>query len=96
MKIAMLARNAELYSHRRLAEAEGCTAAQLAIAWLLAQGDHIVPIPGTSHPHRLEENAAAAEITLSVATLRALDGIFPPGAAAGPRYPAAYARTLGI
>jgi aryl-alcohol dehydrogenase-like predicted oxidoreductase len=81
---------------RRLAAAEACTPAQLAIAWVLSRGDCIVPIPGTSHRHRLEENAAAAEITLSEATSRALDSIFGPGAAAGPRYPEAYARTLGI
>ena len=81
---------------RRLAAAERCTPAQLAIAWVLSRGDYIVPIPGTSHRHRLEENAAAADLNLSAATLRQLDEIFRPGAAAGPRYPEAYARTLGI
>jgi aryl-alcohol dehydrogenase-like predicted oxidoreductase len=81
---------------RRLAAAEGYTPAQLAIAWVLSRGDYIVPIPGTSHRQRLEENAAAAEITLSAATLAALDERFGPNAAAGPRYPEAYARTLGI
>ncbi|MGH7032088.1 MAG: aldo/keto reductase [Stellaceae bacterium] len=81
---------------RRLAAAEGCTPAQLAIAWILSRGDGIVPIPGTSHRHRLEENAAAAEIALSPASLRALDAAFRPGAAAGPRYAEAYSRTLGI
>jgi aryl-alcohol dehydrogenase-like predicted oxidoreductase len=80
----------------RLAMAEGCTPAQLAIAWVLSRGDHIVPIPGTSHPHRLEENAAATDLTLSATTLAILDEIFRPGAAAGPRYPETYARTLGI
>jgi aryl-alcohol dehydrogenase-like predicted oxidoreductase len=81
---------------RRLAAAESCTPAQLAIAWVLSRGNHIVPIPGTSHRHRLEENAAATEITLSAATLQELAEIFRPGAAAGPRYPETYARTLGI
>ena len=81
---------------RQLAAVEGCTPAQLAIAWLLTRGDHIVPIPGTSHRDRLEENAAAAELDLAAATLRALDATFRPGAAAGPRYAEAYARTLGI
>jgi aryl-alcohol dehydrogenase-like predicted oxidoreductase len=81
---------------RRLAAAERCTAAQMATAWVLSRGDNIVPIPGTSHRDRLEENAAAADITLAAATSRALDDIFRPGAAAGPRYPEAYARTLGI
>ncbi len=81
---------------RRLAAAEACTPAQLAIAWVLSRGDYIVPIPGTSRRHRLEENAAAADLTPAAATLRALDEVFRPGAAAGPRYPEAYARTLGI
>jgi aryl-alcohol dehydrogenase-like predicted oxidoreductase len=81
---------------RRLAAAERCTPAQLAIAWVLSRSDYIVPIPGTSHRHRVEENAAAADLTLSAATLRQLDETFRPGAAAGPRYPEAYARTLGI
>ena len=81
---------------RRLAATEHCTPAQLAIAWVLSRGDYIVPIPGTSRRHRLEENAAAADITLSAATLAALGAIFRPGAAAGPRYPESYARTLGI
>lgn len=92
-----LPRNLELVAAlRRLAAAERCSPAQLAIAWLLSRGDTIVPIPGTSHRHRLEENAAAAELALSAATLRALDETFRPGAAAGPRYAEAYARTLGI
>ena len=81
---------------KRLAAEMGCTPAQLAIAWVLSRGDYIVPIPGTSHKQRLDENAAAAEIELSAATLGALEEIFGPGAAAGPRYPEAYARTLGI
>jgi len=90
-------RNLDLVAElRRLAAAEDCTPAQLAITWVLSRGDYIVPIPGTSHRHRLEENASAAEITPSAATLQALGDIFRPGAAAGPRYPAAYARTLGI
>ncbi len=94
---ANLRHNLDLVAElRRLAAAERCTPAQLAIAWVLSRGDGIVPIPGTSHRDRLEENAAAADIALSPATSRALDDIFRPGAAAGPRYPEAYARTLGI
>ena len=81
---------------RRLAASQHCTAAQLAIAWVLSRGAHIVPIPGTSHRDRLEENAAAGEIALPAAISAALDEIFAPDAAAGPRYPEAYARTLGI
>ncbi len=61
--------------------------AQLALAWLLAQGDDIVPIPGTKHIARLEENAAAADIRLTVAELKEIEAAFPPGAAAGARYP---------
>ena len=92
-----LRHNLELVAALRgLAAAEGCTPAQLAIAWILSRGDNIVPIPGTSHRDRLEENAAAADIAISAATSAALDEIFRPAAAAGPRYPAAYARTLGI
>ncbi len=92
-----LRRNLDLVAAlRRLAAAEGRTPAQLAIAWVLSRRSFIVPIPGTSHRHRLEENAAAADAAPSAPTLRALDEIFRPGAAAGPRYAEAYARTLGI
>jgi aryl-alcohol dehydrogenase-like predicted oxidoreductase len=92
-----LRRNLDLVAAlRRLAAAEQCTPAQLAIAWVLSRAPGIVPIPGTSHVHRLEENAAAADLAPSAGTLQALDEIFRPGAAAGPRYPEAYARTLGI
>jgi aryl-alcohol dehydrogenase-like predicted oxidoreductase len=92
-----LRRNLDLVAElRRLAAREGCTPSQLALAWVLSRGDGIVPIPGTSHRHRLEENAAAADIAVSATTLTALGEIFRPGAAAGPRYPDAYARTLGI
>ncbi len=92
-----LTTNLDLVSRlRQLAAQQRCTAAQLALAWVLSRGDFIVPIPGTSHRHRLEENAAAADIALSAATLSALDEIFRPGAAAGPRYAETYARTLGI
>jgi aryl-alcohol dehydrogenase-like predicted oxidoreductase len=70
-----------------VAEAKGCTAAQAALAWLLAQGDDIVPIPGTSRRRHLEENAAAAEIALDEDELRRLDEAFGGGAASGARYP---------
>ena len=81
---------------RRLAEAEGCTPAQLALAWVLSRGRSIVPIAGTSHRRWLEENAAAAEIQLSTAIAEALEQIFRPGAASGARYPDLFGRTLGI
>ena len=64
----------------------GCTPAQLALAWLLHQGDDVAPIPGTRRAERLEENAAAADIELSDEQLRALEEAFPPGGTAGERY----------
>jgi aryl-alcohol dehydrogenase-like predicted oxidoreductase len=66
-----------------------CTPAQLALAWLLARGCEVVPIPGTKRRSRLEENARAAELKLSQEELARLDALCPPGAAAGTRYPAA-------
>jgi len=71
-----------------LAKARGASAAQLALAWLLARGPDIIPIPGTRKLSRLEENIAATEIVLSAADLAAIDAIAPVGAAAGTRYPA--------
>lgn len=70
-----------------LAKPKGCTPAQLALAWLLAQGEDIVPIPGTKHRKYLEENAAAAAISLSAQELQALSQAIPPDAAMGLRYP---------
>jgi aryl-alcohol dehydrogenase-like predicted oxidoreductase len=71
---------------RELAEQRSCTPAQLALAWVLAQGNEIVPIPGTRRVERLEENAAAAEIELSEEELSAIDAAFPPDVASGGRY----------
>jgi aryl-alcohol dehydrogenase-like predicted oxidoreductase len=71
----------------KMAEEKGCTTAQLALAWVLAQGDDIVPIPGTKHVKYLDENIGALEVKLTSEDLRRLDEILPPGAAAGPRYP---------
>ena len=83
------ARNLELVARiAELARAKQCTASQLALAWVLAQGQDIVPIPGTKRVRYLEENAAAATITLSAAELEAIDAVFPKGAAAGDRYAA--------
>ena len=70
----------------KMAEEKGCTAAQLALAWVLAQGDDIVPIPGTKHVKYLDENIGALDVELSADDLRRLDEILPPGAAAGARY----------
>jgi aryl-alcohol dehydrogenase-like predicted oxidoreductase len=69
-----------------MAREKGCTTAQLALAWVLAQGDDIVPIPGTKHIKYLDENIGALDVSLSDDDLRRLDEILPPGAAAGERY----------
>ena len=69
-----------------IAQARGVTPAQLALAWLLAQGHDIVPIPGTASVEHLEQNLAAAALELSPAELASLGEAFPPGAAAGDRY----------
>lgn len=69
-----------------LAAANGCTPSQLALAWVLAQGDDLVPIPGTKRVKYLDENLAAIEVRLSPEELRQLDAILPMGAAAGDRY----------
>jgi aryl-alcohol dehydrogenase-like predicted oxidoreductase len=71
----------------RIAKRKGVTPAQLALAWVLSRGSDVVPIPGTKHVRRVEENAAAAEIRLSSAELAELDVALPVGAASGPRYP---------
>ena len=71
---------------KALAAEKGCTAAQLALAWVLAQGPHIVPIPGTRQVARLDENLGALDVRLSEADLRGIDAVFPVGATAGPRY----------
>jgi aryl-alcohol dehydrogenase-like predicted oxidoreductase len=70
----------------RLAAQKKCTPAQLALAWLLAQGPDIVPIPGSRQRQRVEENAAAIDVTLTKEDLQELDAIAPVGVAAGTRY----------
>jgi aryl-alcohol dehydrogenase-like predicted oxidoreductase len=81
------ARNLELVERvRRLAADKGVTPAQLAIAWLLAQGDDVVPIPGTKRRRYLEENLAALEVRLTPEDLAAIDEATPPDAVAGERY----------
>jgi len=72
-----------------LAQEKGCTASQLALAWVLAQGEDIVPIPGTKKLRYLEENAGAAAIELTAADLKRIAEAAPQGVAAGPRYPEA-------
>jgi aryl-alcohol dehydrogenase-like predicted oxidoreductase len=71
---------------RELASEKGCTPGQLALAWVLAQGDDVAPIPGTKRVHRLEENVGALEVSLSAADLEALDRAVPRDAVVGDRY----------
>lgn len=71
----------------QIAREKGCTPSQLALAWVLAQGDDVVPIPGTKHVQYLEQNLAALDVHLSADELRSIDEIFPPNAASGQRYP---------
>ena len=71
---------------RVLASSKGCTAAQLALAWLLAKGNDVAPIPGTKRRKWLEENLRSAEVQLSAAHVAALDAAFLPGVTAGERY----------
>jgi aryl-alcohol dehydrogenase-like predicted oxidoreductase len=70
-----------------IAKEKGCTPAQLALAWLHAQGADVVPIPGTKTRARLEENAGALGVVLTAGDLARIDGVAPKGVAAGPRYP---------
>ena len=70
-----------------IAREKGCKPSQLALAWVLAQGDDIVPIPGTKRRKYLEENVAAESVHLTAEDLRKINEVFPPEAAAGPRYP---------
>src|SRR5690348_4314477 len=77
-----------------IAKQKGCTPSQLALAWVLAQGEDIVPIPGTKHVKYLEENAKAVELRLTPQELARIDRALPPGAAAGLRYPEPGMRTV--
>jgi aryl-alcohol dehydrogenase-like predicted oxidoreductase len=82
------ARNLELVEKvKQLAAQAGVTASQLALAWVLAQGEDIVPIPGTKRRKYLEQNAAAVDISLAPELIRNLQDVFPPDAVAGERYP---------
>jgi aryl-alcohol dehydrogenase-like predicted oxidoreductase len=78
----------------QLAAQKHCTSSQLALAWLLAQGDDIAPIPGTKRVKYLEENVGALDVHLSPEDLRRIDEIAPKGAAAGTRYPEAGMATV--
>ena len=91
------ARNLDLVERvRELAAAKGVTPSQLAIAWVLAQGDDVVPIPGTKRRRYLEENVAALELRLSPEDLAAVDEAAPPGAVAGDRYTPAFMARVNV
>lgn len=79
---------------KAMAAEKGCTPGQLALAWLLAQGDDIIPIPGTRRTERVDENAGALDIALSAADLARLDAALPAGSASGARYPEAGMRGI--
>ncbi|HET7841750.1 MAG TPA: aldo/keto reductase [Candidatus Acidoferrales bacterium] len=79
-----------------MAAEKKCTPAQLALAWVLAKGKDVAPIPGTKRRKYLDENLAALEISLTAADFARLDGIAPPGVAAGARYPVEYMNRLGL
>jgi aryl-alcohol dehydrogenase-like predicted oxidoreductase len=79
-----------------LAAAKGVTPAQVALAWVLAQGQDIVPIPGTKRRRYLEQNVGAFDVALSAAEAVRLAAAFPPGVTAGTRYPEKQLAGLGI
>ncbi|KFE63941.1 aldo/keto reductase [Hyalangium minutum] len=79
---------------KELATQKGCTPSQLALAWVLAKGEDLVPIPGTKRRKYLEENLHALDVSLTPEELQALDDVFPLGAASGARYPEAMMKSL--
>ena len=89
-------RNLDLVARiEAIAARKGCTPGQLALAWVMARGEDVVPIPGTKRRRYLEENVAAAEISLTMGDLAEVDAAMPTGAAAGDRYAEAGMRTVG-
>jgi aryl-alcohol dehydrogenase-like predicted oxidoreductase len=92
-----LERNAKLLAPiEKIATDRRCAPAQVALAWLLAQGSDIVPIPGTKRRSYLEQNVAALDVALSREELATLDGAFPIGVTAGTRYPEKQMKAVGI
>ncbi|MEG6590681.1 aldo/keto reductase [Paenibacillus barengoltzii] len=81
---------------KEIAAEKNCEPSQLALAWLLAQGEDIVPIPGTKRRRYLEENVGALDVKLTKADLARIDEVAPKGAAAGPRYPEAAMKQLSL
>ena len=91
------ARNLKLVKRvEAIAKAKGCTPAQLALAWVLAQGEDVIPIPGTKRRSYLEENAAAVNVLLTVEELRRLEEVAPRGAASGSRYPEEMMKSVNL
>ena len=92
-----LDRNLELVARlTAVASEKGCTPAQLALAWVLAQGEDLVPIPGTKRRRWLEENVAALSVELAPEDVAAIEAIAPPGAAAGDRYTAEHMARVNV
>ena len=88
-------RNLDLVAEvEAIAREKGCAASQLALAWLLARGGDVVPIPGTKRVRYLEENVGALDVALTPDDLRRIDEVAPVGVAAGERYPERGMRTL--
>ena len=91
------ARNLKLVKRvEAIAKAKGCTPAQLALAWVLAQGEDVIPIPGTKRRSYLEDNAAAVNVLLTVEELRRLEEVAPRGAASGLRYPEEMMKSVNL
>ncbi len=89
-------KNLDLVKHiEEIAKSKNCTPAQLALAWVLAQGDDLIPIPGTKRRKYLEENVGALDVTLTAEDLQRIDEVAPKGVAAGTRYPEAMMATVG-
>ena len=89
-------KNLELVKHvEELAKEKGCTPAQIGLAWVLAQGPDVVPIPGTKRRKYLEENTGALDVQLTPEDLRRIEEIAPKGVAAGERYPEASMKSIG-
>ena len=90
-------KNLELVARvEKMAAEKGCTPAQLALAWVLQQGNDLVPIPGTKRRTYLDQNLAALDISFTPAELRRIDEIAPRGVAAGTRYPAEHMSRVGV
>lgn len=81
---------------RQLAANKGCSASQLALAWVLSRGENVVPIPGTKRRKYLDENVGALEVSLDRSELAEIDAVFPPNVAAGARYPEPMMRLVNV